>query len=113
MPDAPLIEAHDLTKRYGEFVAVDGIDFSVERGETFGFLGPNGAGKSSTMRMIGAVSPPTAGELRVLGLDPALDGPAIRARLGVVPQTDNLDVELTVEENLLVYGRYFGLSRAL
>jgi len=111
MADAPLIEAHDLTKRYGEFVAVDGIDFSVERGETFGFLGPNGAGKSSTMRMIGAVSPPSGGTLRVLGRDPERDGPEIRSRLGVVPQDDNLDLELDVGENLHVYGRFFGLPR--
>jgi len=111
MADAPLIEAHDLTKRYGEFVAVDGIDFSVERGETFGFLGPNGAGKSSTMRMIGAVSPPSGGTLRVLGGDPERDGPGIRSRLGVVPQDDNLDLELDVGENLHVYGRFFGLPR--
>jgi lipooligosaccharide transport system ATP-binding protein len=106
-----LIEAQALTKRYGDFVAVDGIDFSVERGETFGFLGPNGAGKSSTMRMIGAVSPASAGRLTVLGLDPGRDGPAIRQRLGVVPQEDNLDLELDVSENLHVYGRFFGLSR--
>ena len=111
MPDPPLIEAHDLTKRYGEFVAVDGIDFSVERGETFGFLGPNGAGKSSTMRMIGAVSPASGGTLRVLGRDPERDGPEIRSRLGVVPQDDNLDLELDVGENLHVYGRFFGLPR--
>jgi lipooligosaccharide transport system ATP-binding protein len=109
--DQPLIEARGLTKRYGDFVAVDGIDFAVARGETFGFLGPNGAGKSSTMRMIGAVSPASDGTLRVLGLDPARDGPAIRARLGVVPQEDNLDLELNVGENLLVYGRFFGLPR--
>jgi lipooligosaccharide transport system ATP-binding protein len=109
--DAPLIEARGLTKRCGEFLAVDGIDFVVERGETFGFLGPNGAGKSSTMRMIGAVSPPSGGSLRVLGGDPAADGPAIRARLGVVPQEDNLDLELNVAENLLVYGRFFGLPK--
>ena len=111
MPDAALIEAHDLTKRYGEFVAVDGIDFSVERGETFGFLGPNGAGKSSTMRMIGAVSPASGGTLHVLGRDPERDGPEIRSRLGVVPQDDNLDLELDVGENLHVYGRFFGLPR--
>jgi lipooligosaccharide transport system ATP-binding protein len=111
MPDAPLIEARDLTKRYGEFVAVDGIDFSVERGETFGFLGPNGAGKSSTMRMIGAVSPASGGTLLVLGRDPERDGPEIRSRLGVVPQDDNLDLELDVGENLHVYGRFFGLPR--
>jgi lipooligosaccharide transport system ATP-binding protein len=107
----PLIEANGLTKRYDEFVAVDGIDFAVARGETFGFLGPNGAGKSSTMRMIGAVSPASGGTLRVLGRDPERDGPAIRERLGVVPQEDNLDLELDVEENLFVYGRFFGLPR--
>jgi len=111
MPDAPLIEARDLTKRYGEFLAVDGIDFTVERGETFGFLGPNGAGKSSTMRMIGAVSPASGGTLRVLGRDPERDGPEIRSHLGVVPQDDNLDLELDVGENLHVYGRFFGLPR--
>jgi lipooligosaccharide transport system ATP-binding protein len=111
--DAPPVEARGLTKRFGDFVAVDGIDFAVARGETFGFLGPNGAGKSSTMRMIGAVSPRSAGSLRVLGRDPERDGPAIRERLGVVPQEDNLDLELDVAENLLVYGRYFGLPRDL
>ena len=106
-----MIDARGLTKRYDDFTAVDGIDFAVERGETFGFLGPNGAGKSSTMRMIGAVSPVTEGELRVLGRDPEEDGPAIRQRLGVVPQEDNLDLELDVGENLLVYGRFFGMPR--
>jgi lipooligosaccharide transport system ATP-binding protein len=111
MDGAPLIEARDLTKRYDDFVAVDGIDFEVARGETFGFLGPNGAGKSSTMRMIGAVSPASGGTLRVLGRDPERDGPAIRERLGVVPQEDNLDLELDVGENLVVYGRFFGLPR--
>lgn len=108
-----LIRARGLTKRFGEFVAVAGIDFELSRGEVFGFLGPNGAGKSSTMRMIGCVSPPSGGELTILGLDPVRDGPAIRARLGVVPQEDTLDVELTVRENLLIYGRYFGLRRDL
>jgi len=111
--DTTLIRAHRLTKKFGNFTAVDGIDFELRRGQAFGFLGPNGAGKSSTMRMIGCVSPPTAGELSIFGLDPVADGPAIRARLGVVPQEDTLDVELTVRENLLVYGRYFGLSRAV
>src|SRR5271166_2277198 len=106
-----LIRAHHLTKRFGDFVAVDGIEFELRRGEAFGFLGPNGAGKSSTMRMIGCVSPPTGGTLSILGMDPVADGPAIRARLGVVPQEDTLDVELTVRENLLIYGRYFGLPR--
>ena len=112
MPEV-LVRARDLTKRFGSFTAVDGIDFDVYQGEAFGFLGPNGAGKSSTMRMISCVSPPTAGELSILGRDPRRDGPAIRARLGVVPQEDTLDVELTVRENLLVYGRYFGLPRAV
>ena len=107
----PLIYARGLVKRFGDLVAVDGIDLDVRRGEAFGFLGPNGAGKSSTMRMIGCVSPVTAGTLRILGLDPAVDGPEIRARLGVVPQQDTLDTELTVWENVLIYGRYFGLSR--
>src|SRR4051812_5915741 len=106
-----MIDAHALTKSFGGFTAVEAIDFSVARGESFGFLGPNGAGKSSTMRMIAAVSPVTAGTLRILGKDPALDGPAIRSRLGVVPQQDNLDMELTVWENLYIYGRYFGIPR--
>jgi lipooligosaccharide transport system ATP-binding protein len=110
--DGVLIRAKGLTKRFGSFVAVDGIEFEIRRGEAFGFLGPNGAGKSSTMRMIGCVSPLTEGELSVFGLDPVADGPAIRARLGVVPQQDSLDNELTVRENLITYGRYFGLSRA-
>jgi lipooligosaccharide transport system ATP-binding protein len=107
----PLIRARRLTKRFGTFTAVDGIDFEVAPGEAFGFLGPNGAGKTSTMRMIGCVSPVTEGELSVLGLDPGRDGPRIRARIGVVPQQDTLDTELTVEDNLVIYGRYFGLSR--
>ena len=111
--DGPLIEAHALTKRFGAFTAVDGVELAIGKGESFGFLGPNGAGKSSTMRMIAAVSPVTSGYLRVFGLDPATDGPAIRARLGVVPQEDSLDTELSVEENLVVYGRYFDLSRPL
>src|SRR5207249_5716306 len=109
--NAPLIHARGLRKEFGTLTAVDGIDFDVQRGEAFGFLGPNGAGKSSTMRMIGCVSPPSGGTLRILGLDPVQDGPKIRARLGVVPQLDTLDMELTVRENLIIYGRYFGLSR--
>lgn len=106
-----LIEARGLVKTFGDFTAVDGIDVNVEPGESFGFLGPNGAGKTSTMRMIGCTSPPGAGTLRVLGLDPATHGSQIRAQLGVVPQADWLDMELKVRENLLVYGRYFGLPR--
>ncbi|MGB5565759.1 MAG: ABC transporter ATP-binding protein [Acidimicrobiia bacterium] len=108
-----LIQANDLTKKFGDFVAVDGIDFAVEKGESFGFLGPNGAGKTSTMRMIGAVSPITSGSLSVLGLDPEHQGPQLRDRLGVVPQEDNLDEELTVYDNLMMYGRYFDLPRAI
>jgi lipooligosaccharide transport system ATP-binding protein len=107
----PLVHARGLTKVFGSLRAVDSVDFSVGRGEAFGFLGPNGAGKSSTMRMIACVSPRTGGELRVLGMDPERDGPAIRARLGVVPQEDTLDLELTVRENLYIYGRYFDLPR--
>ncbi|MCJ7710797.1 MAG: ABC transporter ATP-binding protein, partial [Chloroflexi bacterium] len=116
MPDqtasAPLIHARGLTKRFGSFVAVDGVDFDVAPGESFGFLGPNGAGKTSTMRMIGCVSPVSEGMLRILDLDPAVDGPFIRGRLGVVPQQDTLDTEISVRDNLVIYGRYFGLSRA-
>ena len=106
-----LVEARRLTKRFGDFTAVDDVSFEVRPGEAFGFLGPNGAGKSSTMRMIAAVSPVTEGYLRVMGLDPAADGPEIRGRLGVVPQEENLDEELSVYENLLIYGRYFGMPR--
>jgi lipooligosaccharide transport system ATP-binding protein len=110
-PSTSLIHARGLTKRFGDFTAVDAIDFDVAPAEAFGFLGPNGAGKTSTMRMIGSVSPITDGTLTVLGLDPRINGPQIRARLGVVPQQDTLDTELTVRENLVLYGRYFGLSR--
>jgi len=109
----PLVQGRALTKRFGTYVAVDNIDFSVGRGEAFGFLGPNGAGKTSTMRMIGCVSPVSGGELRVLGMDPALQGASIRSRLGVVPQEDNLDTELTVWDNMVIYGRYFGLPRSV
>src|SRR6187431_2697598 len=107
-----MISASGLRKSFGDFEAVKGIDVEVWPGEAFGFLGPNGAGKSSTMRMVAAVSPVSGGTLRILGLDPATDGPAIRARIGVCPQEDTLDSELTVRENLTVYGRYFGMSRA-
>jgi lipooligosaccharide transport system ATP-binding protein len=105
-----LVTARGLTKRFDDFVAVDEVDFSIAHGEAFGFLGPNGAGKTSTMRMIASVSPVTEGHLRVLGMDPASQGPEIRARLGVVPQEDTLDTELTVYENLYIYGRYFGIG---
>ncbi len=107
-----LVRATDLTKRFDDFEAVKGIDLRVRPGEAFGFLGPNGAGKSSTMRMIACVSPRSGGDLRVLDMDPDREGPQIRARLGVVPQQDNLDNELTVRQNLHIYGRYFGLSKA-
>ncbi len=106
-----MILAQGLRKSFGEFEAVRGIDVDVRRGESFGFLGPNGAGKSSTMRMVAAVSPVSGGVLRILGLDPATDGPEIRSRIGVCPQEDTLDTELTVSDNLFVYGRYFGLGR--
>ncbi len=109
----PLIRARGLVKRFGELAAVDSVDFDLQRGEAFGFLGPNGAGKTSTMRMIGCVSPVTDGTLSVFGLDPARDGVEIRGRLGVVPQEDSLDMELTVRENIIVYGRYFGLARSV
>ncbi|WP_433425530.1 ABC transporter ATP-binding protein [Microtetraspora malaysiensis] len=111
MAEQPMILARGLVKRFGDFTAVNGIDVEVAPGEAFGFLGPNGAGKSSTMRMISCVSAPTSGELRILGMDPVRDGTRIRARLGVCPQLDNLDPDLTVRENLTTYARYFGLSR--
>src|SRR5687768_1792363 len=107
-----LIQARGLTKRYAGTTAVDGVDLDVAAGEAFGFLGPNGAGKSSTMRMIGCVSPVTEGELRIFGMDPARDGKQIRARIGVVPQQDQLDEQLSVIDNLILYGRYFDLPRA-
>jgi lipooligosaccharide transport system ATP-binding protein len=107
-----LVEARGLTKKFGEFTAVEAIDFDIHKGEAFGFLGPNGAGKTSTMKMITTVSPITDGKLTVFGLDPASQGRAIRQRIGVVPQEDNLDLELTVAENLYIYGRYHDMSRA-
>ncbi|NDD07776.1 MAG: ATP-binding cassette domain-containing protein [Actinobacteria bacterium] len=106
-----LISARGLTKRYGDFTAVDAIDFEVAKGESFGLLGPNGAGKSTTMRIIAATSQRSSGTITILGRDPEEHGPQIRAHLGVVPQQDNLDTELTVTENLFIYGRYFGLSK--
>ena len=106
-----LIRARGLTKKFGDFTAVNGIDFDVVKGESFGLLGPNGAGKSTAMRMIGATSQRTSGELTILGKDPELFGPQIRAHLGVVPQQDNLDSHLSVTDNLYIYGRYFGLNR--
>ena len=107
----PLIHARGLVKQYGDFTAVAGIDIDVARGEAFGFLGANGAGKSSTMRMIACVSPPSGGVLRVLGKDPVREGPAIRARIGVCPQADTLDPELSVRQNLTTYARYFRIPR--
>ncbi len=108
----PVIEASGLRKSYGDFEAVKGIDFTVAPGESFGLLGPNGAGKSTTMRMIGGVSHRSGGTLSILGMDPDQEGPRVRAHLGVVPQEDNLDTDLTVQENLIIYGRYFGLPRS-
>ena len=107
-----MIEARSLHKSFGSFEAVRGIDVQIRRGESFGFLGPNGAGKSSTMRMIAAVSPVTSGELRILSMDPFTHGSQIRARIGICPQEDTLDNDLSVRDNLIVYGRYFGISRA-
>jgi lipooligosaccharide transport system ATP-binding protein len=104
-----LVRARKLTKRFGSFTAVDAIDFDVRPAEAFGFLGPNGAGKTSTMRMIACASPVTEGELSVIGMDPASEARRIKARLGVVPQVDNLDTELTVRENLEMYARYFDI----
>lgn len=112
MPSDRVIVAENLTKKYGDFTAVDSISFEVPKGESFGLLGPNGAGKSTTMRMIGGTLERTAGRLEVLGLDPEAQGPEVRAHLGVVPQQDNLDEELLVRDNLVVYGRYFGLPRS-
>jgi len=108
-----LIEVDNLTKKFGDFTAVDGITFSVKQGESFGLLGPNGAGKSSTMRIIAATSQRTSGDVKILGKDPEVNGPQIRAHLGVVPQQDNLDEELTCAENLYIYGRYFGLPKKM
>jgi len=107
------IEAADLRKRFGDVEAVAGVSFRIEKGQCFGFLGPNGAGKTSTMRMVQAVSAPTSGSLRVLGMDPVRDGKAVRARIGVVPQDDNLDPDLLVEENLYVYSRYFRIPTSV
>jgi lipooligosaccharide transport system ATP-binding protein len=108
----PLVQARGLTKRFGDFTAVDSIDFDIKEGEAFGFLGPNGAGKTSTMKMITTVSPITEGKLKVFGIDPGVDGRSIRKRIGVVPQEDNLDLELTVAENLYVYGRYHDMKKS-
>lgn len=108
-PSGTVISAENLTKTYGDVAAVDGISFTVQAGESFGLLGPNGAGKSTTMKMIGGVTRRSAGRLTIMGLDPDTHGPEVRAHLGVVPQQDNLDEELRVRDNLLVYGRYFGL----
>src|SRR5213080_2357716 len=111
-PGDALVRARTLTKRFGSFTAVDGIDFDVRPAEAFGFLGPNGAGKTSTMRMIACASPPTAGELSVIGMNPRTQASMIKARLGVVPQQDNLDAEISVRENLLMYARYFDIPQA-
>jgi lipooligosaccharide transport system ATP-binding protein len=111
MTSDPILEARDLVKNFGDFAAVKGVSFAIQRGESFGFLGPNGAGKTSTMRMISAVSRPTSGTLSILGLDPREHGPNIRGRLGVVPQEDTLELELSVRLNLEMFGRYFDIPR--
>jgi lipooligosaccharide transport system ATP-binding protein len=108
MPD-PVVSARGLTKRYGSFEAVRGIDFDVDSSACFGFLGPNGAGKTTTMRMIACASPPSGGELRVLGLTAWVDGRRIKRRMGMVPQDSNLDEEVTVLQNLMIYARYFDI----
>ncbi len=112
MTTDPIIEAHELVKRFDDLEAVKGVSFSIQRGESFGFLGPNGAGKTSTMRMISAVSQPSSGSITIFGLDPAAHGPEIRGRIGVVPQEDTLELELSVRQNLEMFGRYFDLPRA-
>jgi lipooligosaccharide transport system ATP-binding protein len=109
--DEPIVLAKGLTKRFGNFTAVDGIDFTIHKGESFGFLGPNGAGKTSTMRMVSCLSPVSEGTLRVLGMDPATEGTSIRGRIGLCPQEDTLDLELTVRDNLYLYGRYFDIPK--
>jgi lipooligosaccharide transport system ATP-binding protein len=113
MLSAPILEARELVKRFGDLEAVKGISFAIQRGESFGFLGPNGAGKTSTMRMISAVSQPSSGSLSILNLDPRTNGPEIRSRIGVVPQEDTLELELTVRLNLEMFGRYFDLPRGV
>ncbi|KPK21532.1 MAG: ABC transporter [Dehalococcoidia bacterium SM23_28_1] len=108
-----IIRAHNLVKRFDGFTAVDGIDFSVRRAECFGFLGPNGAGKTTTVRMISCVSPVTEGELAVDDMDVRREARRIKSILGVVPQEDNLDPDLSVRQNLAVYARYFDMPREL
>ena len=108
-----IIEARGLRKHYGDLTAVDGIDFDVEAGEVFGILGPNGAGKTTTIRMITCVTPLTAGHLTVDGLDVNFDDRAIKSRLGIVPQDDNLDEDLSVRRNLEVYARYYDVTGEL
>ena len=106
-----VIEARKVVKRYGEFTAVDGVSFSVEGGEFFGLLGPNGAGKTSAIRMMYGASPVTRGVMNVFGLDIRVDWRVIRSRLGVCQQDNTLDPDLTVEQNLLLYARYFQMDR--
>ncbi|MDA8233687.1 MAG: ATP-binding cassette domain-containing protein [Clostridia bacterium] len=107
-----VIEARGLVKRFGDFTAVNGINFIVRPRECFGFLGPNGAGKTSTVKMIYCHSPVTDGSLKVLGMDVTKEARAIKRRLGVVAQEDNLDPDLTVEQNLLVFSTYFGIPKS-
>ncbi len=109
-----VVRARGLRRSYGDFVAVDGIDFEIRRGEFFGFLGPNGAGKTTTMRMLYRASSLDGGTLEILGFDASTTAHdrSIKARVGVVPQEDNLDQEMTVAENLDVFSRFYGYSKA-
>ena len=110
--DSVVIRASGLAKRFGEVVAVDDVSFEVRRGETYGLLGPNGAGKTTTMRMVSGLSPLSAGELVVAGVDVSLQEREVRHVLGVVTQQDGLDTDLNARDNLIVYGFIAGLSRA-
>lgn len=107
-----VLSARGLRKYYGEQAVVDGLDISIGRGECFGLLGPNGAGKTTTLRLLLGLITPDAGELRLLDHAVPEQSRAARLRVGVVPQIDNLDPDFSVAENLLVYGRYFGMSDA-
>ena len=106
-----IVTAKGLVKEYGTLRAVDSIDFEIRRGEFFGFLGPNGAGKTSVMRVIYCFMPPTGGDVRVFEISVVENPRLIKMRIGVMPQENNLDPDLTVLENLIVYARYFDISR--
>src|SRR5512135_1653639 len=106
-----IVTSNGLTKDYGTLRAVDGIDFGIERGECFGFLGPNGAGKTTVMGVIHCFMPPTAGEVKVFGVDVTDDPSLIKSKIGVMPQDESLDPDLSVFENLIVYARYFDIPK--